>query len=91
MDQIEEYNPPPFEAKMSSSRFKKYVEEHDTDEAWELDALEPAVLQALITTNVERFFDQAEYEEQQAEVEKIRELVRAELGADAGEAVLDED
>lgn len=57
MDQIRRYRPPPFEAKMTSARYAGYVAEHDTDEAWELDALEPRVLRSLIEENVGRFFD----------------------------------
>lgn len=57
MDQIEEYKPPPFGAKVSSSRFRRYVEETGTDDAWELDALEPRVLRQLVVDNVEACFD----------------------------------
>jgi hypothetical protein len=58
MDQIEELNPPPFEAKKTSSRYKKYFKEHNTDDAWELDALDPDALQRLIRENVEEYFDE---------------------------------
>lgn len=57
MDQVEEYDPPPFEAKMTSARYQGYRDEHDTDDAWELDALEPTVLQGLIRDEVEDLFD----------------------------------
>ena len=57
MDQVQQYDPPPFEAKMTSSRFQGYVDEHDTYDAWELDALEPTVLQTLIRDNVAEHFD----------------------------------
>jgi hypothetical protein len=58
MDQIEEHNPPPFEAKMTSSRYQGYRDEHGTDEAWELDALDPATLRGLIREHVRRYFDE---------------------------------
>ena len=62
MDQIERYDPPPFEAKVSSSRCAGYVREHDTTDAWELDALDPDVLQSLIREHVDELFDQSIYD-----------------------------
>jgi len=47
MDQIEQYNPPPNPAKETDSRFASYVELYG-DESWELDALEPQVLNDLV-------------------------------------------
>ena len=47
MPQIEQYAPPPNPAKLTDSRCKGYMERFG-DESWELDALEPAVLTALI-------------------------------------------
>jgi hypothetical protein len=57
MEQIEEWNPPPFPAKETSSRFNGYVEEHGVEDAWELDALRPDVLDNLIRTSVLDLFD----------------------------------
>lgn len=50
-DQIEEYNPPPNPAKMSDSRASDYVLFHG-EHSWELDALKPNVLAALIETEI---------------------------------------
>lgn len=47
MDQIEQYNPPPNPAKLTDSRASDYIETYGPD-SWELDALDPAVLDALI-------------------------------------------
>jgi hypothetical protein len=47
MDQIRQYNPPPFWAKVTDSRAKRYIAEFGTS-AWELDALEPTVVNGLI-------------------------------------------
>lgn len=47
MSQIRQYDPPPNPAKVTDSRAKSYIEEYG-EESWELDALEPAVLTALI-------------------------------------------
>jgi hypothetical protein len=51
MDQVEKYNPPPNPAKLTDSRCAGYIAEFG-DESWELDALEPSVIAALIRTNV---------------------------------------
>jgi hypothetical protein len=52
MDQIARYNPPPFGAKVTSSRYQRYVDETGTTDAWELDALDPPVLQQLVRDSV---------------------------------------
>jgi hypothetical protein len=51
MDQIRRYNPPPNFAKLTDSRISGYVRKFGS-ESWELDALEPTVLTALITDTV---------------------------------------
>jgi len=75
MDQVEEYNPPPNPAKMTDSRFEGYQEVHG-DESWELDALEPNVLAALITDNVEEARDSDLWDESVAEEERGKTLLR---------------
>lgn len=62
-DQIDKYNPPPQPAKRSDARFETYKEEHGT-ESWELDALEPTVIQALISDAVLRVRDEDLFREQ---------------------------
>lgn len=52
-DQIDQYNPPPNPAKVSDTRFASYQSLHG-DECWELDALEPSVIENLIRTAVLR-------------------------------------
>lgn len=71
MDQILAFDPPSFGAKVSSSRYAAYVEEHDTKEAWELDALEPDELDRMIRDNVMRHFDRDVYD-QNEELVRIR-------------------
>jgi len=56
MEQIDEYGPPPNPAKMTDSRYESYIAEYG-DESWELDALEPSVLTALIGDRVEMLID----------------------------------
>lgn len=82
MDQILKYKPPPFEAKVSSARYKGYLSEHCTDDAWELDALEPGVLQQLIRDNVARFWDQDVHEENKQLVRQLRSDLRERLRKD---------
>lgn len=72
MAQIAQYQPPPFPAKPSSSRYAGYIEEHGTEDAWELDALAPSILDALIRTEVAALFDQARYQELQADLTRRR-------------------
>lgn len=58
MDQIDQYSPPPNPAKITDSRAAVYIERYG-DESWELDALEPAILNNLITNAVLKHRDQA--------------------------------
>jgi hypothetical protein len=50
-DQVEAYSLPANPAKRSDSRFEAYSEKHGA-ESWELDALEPATLTALVEEHV---------------------------------------
>lgn len=56
MDQVEQYNPPPNPAKITDSRASGYISKFG-GESWELDALNPRVLSALVRENVEKFRD----------------------------------
>ena len=55
-EQIDKYNPPPNPAKLTDSRCNGYIAEYG-DKSWELDALEPQVITALIQNTVECFTD----------------------------------
>lgn len=79
MPQIEAFNPPPFPAKMTSSRYQGYVDEHGTDDAWELDALRPEQLQQLIRDNVEERFDREVYSQHQATITRLRADMRSRM------------
>lgn len=56
MDQIEEYSPPPNPAKQTDSRFSAYQEQFG-DESWELDALQPSIIEQLIDEAIQRYVD----------------------------------
>lgn len=80
MDQVDQYSPPPNPAKVTDSRYDKYVEEYGGS-SWELDALEPRVLVDLITQHVTEACDM-DLLEGQREVEeegraKIKEVAEA--------------
>lgn len=79
MDQIEEFNPPPNPAKLSDSRARAYVEAYGS-ESWELDALDPATLDALIEEEVSAIVDPGVFELSQGRQEAAR--VRLEQVAD---------
>jgi hypothetical protein len=77
--QIDRYNPPPFPAKESSSRYDSYVKEHGLRDAWELDALRPEVLDDLIRYSVGRYFDEDIHEHNETVVRGARERMRARM------------
>lgn len=58
MAQIEEYEPPPNPAKLTDSRIDGYMERYGT-ESWELDALEPAVLDRIIIEAIDKYIDRS--------------------------------
>lgn len=61
MEQIETYNPPPNPAKLTDSRASGYIRKYGY-ESWELDALEPQMLNELITNEVTALRDNMLYE-----------------------------
>lgn len=74
--QIEIYNPPPNPAKTTDSRFNGYAEEFG-DESWELDALEPSVIDQLIEDNIVALRDDALWAEKVQEEQEHRDLLMA--------------
>lgn len=75
MDQIEQYNPPPNPAKLSDSRASKYVERFGY-RSWELDALEPKTLDALIVDRIRDLRDAEVQRRHEVETERGREELR---------------
>ena len=71
MDQVDEYNPPPNPAKTTDSRYAAYIAEFGT-ESWELDALEPAVIAALIRDEIMGLIDQDAWDAAGEEIEQGR-------------------
>lgn len=64
MDQIRQYNPPPNPAKITDSRAVGYIETHGR-QSWELDALPPQVLNALIEAHILEQVDRDKFEARQ--------------------------
>lgn len=87
MPQIEQYNPPPNPAKMTDSRFAAYADEYG-DESWELDALEPSILQGLISDAVDRVRDPVQWDtmllQEVDDIRRLDELI-VEMGGDPDE------
>ena len=57
LDQVREHDLPPNYAKETDRRFPAYVEELGTRECWELDALEPTVIDRLLRKEIASFVD----------------------------------
>jgi hypothetical protein len=71
-DQVQEHNPPPNPAKETDSRFANYQQEYG-DESWELDALNPTILAALVAGEVGQVLDRDTWDESMAEEATQRE------------------
>lgn len=56
MNQVEQYNPPPNPAKITDSRFKTFHALYGSN-SWELDALEPSVINGLIESEIQIIVD----------------------------------
>jgi len=76
MDQIEEHEPPPNPAKLTDPRAQGYIEEYG-DESWELDALPPEVLDALIQSQIADHIDDDRWQAAEARQESQKALIEA--------------
>jgi len=75
LDQVHKYNPPPNPAKLTDSRCQDYIAKYG-EESWELDALEPKVLDELITKNINKLTDIDLLEEAEKRQEKEKGTLR---------------
>lgn len=76
MDQVRKYNPPPNPAKFTDSRATGYVQKFGT-KSWELDALEPKVISALIESHIKLEIDDEEWEFAVENEQKARQGLQA--------------
>lgn len=78
MDQVQQYNPPPNPAKLTDPRASAYIAEHG-DSSWEVDALDPDTLAALINDAFEEVIDRDAMDEvierEEEDKTKLREAV----------------
>jgi len=75
LDQVKQYNPPPNPAKLTDSRCQDYIEKYG-DKSWELDALEPKVLDSLITRRIEKFTDDDLLQEAEDKQESEKKVLK---------------
>lgn len=71
MTQVRQYNPPENPAKVTDSRYENYRQRFG-DSSWELDALEPTVLAALVRDQVDTVRDLDAWDEAVAREEAMR-------------------
>ena len=76
MTQVEEHEPPPNPAKTTDSRYADYNEEYG-NESWELDALNPDTLSALIAREMDTLIDRDLWNEAEEQREEGRRLLTA--------------
>lgn len=74
MDQVEQYGPPPNPAKDTDARFDDYRRRFG-DESWELDALDPPVIDALIQKALDGIIDQFAWSASKDAEEKNRQNI----------------
>lgn len=71
MDQVREHAPPPNPAKLTDSRVGEYLRRFG-NKSWELDALDPRTLAALVDREVSRVLDRGAWEESEAAIKEGR-------------------
>ena len=74
-EQVRQYDPPPNPTKVTDSRAADYIAEFGHD-SWEVDALNPRVLEELVTDTIEDLLDFGPYEEILEREEEDREQIR---------------
>lgn len=75
IDQVRQYNPPANFAKDTDSRHDGYVDRFG-DDCWELDALEPTVLDRLIDRAASEYIDVDRWDETMEEERRQRDLLQ---------------
>lgn len=80
-DQVHRYSPPPNPAKVSDSRYEKYVREYG-EYSWEMDALSPDTISAIIRTEILSMRDEelwAEREQMETDDKEIMKMAISEM------------
>ncbi|MCU7839738.1 MAG: hypothetical protein KZQ94_10230 [Candidatus Thiodiazotropha sp. (ex Troendleina suluensis)] len=75
MDQVHEYSPPSNPAKITDSRAKSYIRRFGRT-SWELDALEPQVLERMIQDEFRQYIDMDAWEEVESAENEKRQMLK---------------
>jgi hypothetical protein len=75
MDQVRAYSPPPNPAKLTDARADGYIRVHGPS-SWELDALEPTTLDALVRAHITELRDDTQWEADTAAMEDQTERLK---------------
>jgi hypothetical protein len=75
MEQVKKYNPPPNTAKEKDPRAKEYIREFG-HVSWEVDALNPKILNVLVKKNIEARMDTELFKQQLTQEEQDKEKLR---------------
>jgi hypothetical protein len=76
MDQVRRYNPPENPAKVTDTRAADYIRKYG-QHSWELDALEPSILEELIEREVADLIDEEIWDETESEQRGRREILKS--------------
>jgi hypothetical protein len=76
MDQINRYRPPPNPAKESDSRAESYIAKFGS-KSWELDALDPTVIDALIESEIRDLIDEDRWDTAKEREDERRDTLKA--------------
>jgi hypothetical protein len=76
MEQVQQYDPPPNPAKLTDARAEGYIATYG-DESWELDALDPATLDALIEDEILSWLDRRRWDAATEQMEEERRSLTA--------------
>ena len=75
-DQIDDYSPPPNPTKLTDSRAIDYIKQHGNS-SWELDALEPKIIDKLITQEINGMIDHDVWNKTRGEELSSRDALEA--------------
>jgi hypothetical protein len=75
MDQVEEYQPPPNPAKITDPRANQYIKKFGHT-SWELDALDPAVIESKIQREIKKYIDEDMWDAVTEEEKEKRAMLR---------------
>lgn len=73
-NQVHQYNPPPNPAKLTDTRGLDYIAKFG-DQSWELDALDPKVIDDLISNEIEKYINYEKWELVKTKEKKARSRI----------------